>query len=260
MPTDDELIDELRHRGYFVAPLRPMGDIPDRDAYRPYFSGTEVFMPAFTSPLIDATVRRLVELGKQTMVTQPKQWILLRCLAQVARVPGEVWELGVYQGGTALLLRNAMQELGLAPAARLRLFDTFEGMPETDPSLDLHHAGDFRDTSLEEVRRVVGEADFVSYHPGLVPETLVGLEASRIRLAHIDLDIHASITASLEFVYPRLSEGGALVFDDYGVASCPGARRAVDEFFEARPETPIDLPTGQALVFKLPVVVADPAQ
>jgi O-methyltransferase len=254
MASDEEAIDDLRRRGYFVAPLRPVADIPDRDAYRPYFSGTEVFQPAFTDPLIEWTVRRLVELGKQTLVTQPKQWILLRCLRQVASLSGEVWELGVYQGGTALLLRKAMEEWGLDRASRLRLFDTFEGMPPADPGLDLHREGDFADTSLEEVQRVVGRPEFVAYHPGLLPATLEPLASSEIRLAHLDLDIHASILASLGFVYPRLVAGGALVFDDYGVASCPGARRAVDEFFADRPETPIDLPTGQALVFKLPVV------
>ena len=45
--------------------------------------------------------------------------------------------------------------------------------------------------------------------------------------------------------------GGMIVFDDYGFPSCPGARRAVDEAFANRPEVPICLPTGQALVVKL---------
>jgi O-methyltransferase len=32
--------------------------------------------------------------------------------------------------------------------------------------------------------------------------------------------------------------------------SCPGARQAVDEYFAARPEVPLVLPTGQAVVFR----------
>lgn len=260
MSSDDERIEALRQRGYFVAPIRPAADIPDRDRYRPYFSGTDVYLPAFDEPLIHATVGRLVELGRRTLVTQPKQWILLQCLRQVAALPGEVWELGVFQGGTALLLKSAMVSLGLDRVSRLRLFDTFEGMPEADPELDLHRAGDFRDTSLDEVRRVVGDAEFLTYHVGRVPGSLAGLESSELRFAHIDLDIHDSILASLEFIHPRLVPGGVLVLDDYGVASCPGARRAVDTYFAQRPETPIDLPTGQALVFKLPVVAPDRAE
>jgi O-methyltransferase len=54
------------------------------------------------------------------------------------------------------------------------------------------------------------------------------------------------------FIYPRLLAGGFMVFDDYGFPSCFGARQAVDEFFAGRPEVPLVLPTGQAVVFKAP--------
>jgi O-methyltransferase len=43
-----------------------------------------------------------------------------------------------------------------------------------------------------------------------------------------------------------------MLFDDYGFWSCPGARQAVDEFFADKPEAPFALPTGQALVARLP--------
>jgi O-methyltransferase len=43
-----------------------------------------------------------------------------------------------------------------------------------------------------------------------------------------------------------------MVFDDYGEPTCPGARKAVDEFFADKPETPIYIPTGQCLVHRLP--------
>ena len=61
-----------------------------------------------------------------------------------------------------------------------------------------------------------------------------------------------SIRDAVEYVYPRLVPGGCLIFDDYGFPSCPGARQAVDELFANRPEVPLCLPTGQALVVKLP--------
>jgi hypothetical protein len=42
-----------------------------------------------------------------------------------------------------------------------------------------------------------------------------------------------------------------MLFDDYGFPACPGARKAVDEFFRDRPEAPVVLATGQAVVIKL---------
>jgi len=55
---------------------------------------------------------------------------------------------------------------------------------------------------------------------------------------------------SLAFVWPRLSRGGMIVFDDYGNPMCPGARKAIDTFFADKPEIPLCLPSGQALVFR----------
>ncbi len=41
-----------------------------------------------------------------------------------------------------------------------------------------------------------------------------------------------------------------MLFDDYSFPTCPGARKAVDEFFSDKPEVPFDLPTGQCLVVR----------
>lgn len=42
-----------------------------------------------------------------------------------------------------------------------------------------------------------------------------------------------------------------MIFDDYGFASCPGARMAVDEFFRDKPDRPCYLPTGQCVVSRV---------
>jgi O-methyltransferase len=169
-------------------------------------------------------------------------------MRQAVHVPGDIWECGVYRGGTAAMLAAMLADL--CPEKRLHLFDTFEGMPETDAARDLHREGDFADTSAEAVAAYVGHADRCVLHKGFIPQTFAGLEGSRIALAHIDVDIYRSILDCLDFVWPRLSTGGFVVFDDYGFASCPGARAAVDEFFRGRPSVPLCLPTGQALAFK----------
>ena len=133
---------------------------------------------------------------------------------------------------------------------KLYLFDTFEGMPATDRERDIHQAGDFSDTSVDGVAATVGYPEFVTLKKGLIPDSFRGLESETIAFAHIDLDIYQGILDSLEFIWPRLSVGGFVVFDDYGFPSCPGARTAVDTFYTGKPYIPVSLPTGQAIVFK----------
>lgn len=41
-----------------------------------------------------------------------------------------------------------------------------------------------------------------------------------------------------------------IVGDDYGFDTCPGARRAFDEFMAGKPERLVPVPTGQAFVVK----------
>lgn len=185
----------------------------------------------------------------RTLVSADRCYVLYRLLLQSLHVEGDVWECGVYAGGTAALLAGVLRAQSPAPAKKLYLFDTFEGMPQTDAGRDLHARGDFANTSLESVQRFVGGEPCV-YRKGRIPETFAGLESARIAFAHIDVDIYHSVMDSLAFVWPRLARGGFVVLDDYGFPTCPGARAATDEFFAGRNALPLCLPTAQAVVFK----------
>ncbi len=185
---------------------------------------------------------------RHSLVGPERCWILYSSILQSMKCAGELWECGVYKGGTALLIRK-MRDL-YARGRTIRLFDSFHGMPETGAVWDVHKSGDFSDTSLEAVRRVVG-GEGVDFYAGFIPESFKGFESERIAFAHIDLDLHDAIYESCKLIYPKLSTGGIMVFDDYGFPSCPGARIAVDKFFMDKPEFPLVLPTGQAIVHKL---------
>jgi O-methyltransferase len=207
----------------------------------------ELYKPNF-SPWRAQWFRELYrEISPHTVVSLQRCWTLWQGLSQALNVPGDVVEAGVFQGGTARLLRMA---LGDGSGRQLHLFDSFDGMKSVSAG-DRHTEGDFADTSVTGVQKVVGPGEFVRYHPGWIPDTFAGLEDRRFCFAHIDLDLYAGVRDSLVFLYPRISSGGVIVFDDYGFASCPGARKAVDEFFADKPEHPLALSTSQCVVHKL---------
>jgi O-methyltransferase len=214
-------------------------DIPDRELYRPLFS-----------PWLGAgEFKRYYDLAApRTLVSPDRCHILYTLLRQSVSIAGDIWECGVYTGGTAAMMAAFLGDH--ARSKKLYLFDTFEGMPETDPTKDLHVKGDFSDTSVEAVAGYVGHGDQCVIRQGMIPDTFAGLESAAIALAHIDVDVYRSILDCLGFIWPRLSFGGFIVFDDYGFPTCPGARAAVDEFFTGKRCVPLCLPTGQAVVFK----------
>lgn len=224
----------------FVFSLRARHqNVPDASLYRPIFS------PWHGLPHLRRLYRQI---SSHTLISEIAAWTLYSLARQAVHVDGDFLEAGVYQGGTAFMLREIIAESN--EDKQLHLFDTFAGMPDTRPDRDLHKAGDFNNTSVAAVSKLIGPSERVHFHPGIIPDTFRGLKLDRIAFAHVDVDIHDAVYECCNFIYPRLTTGGMMVFDDYGFPSCPGARAAVDEFFADKPEVPLVLSSGQAVVFR----------
>ena len=217
-----------------------MSILKDKALYQPLFSQWLYHHGNFA--------KIMAEITPFTLVSPDRVYMLYTLGHQALHFPGNFWECGVYKGGTAMMLA---QLIAATPSKHLRLFDTFDGMPVTDPNRDFPREGDFSDTSLNMVKQRVGDIPAITYYPGFIPDSFKGFEQEKIALAHIDVDIYLSVRDCCEFIYPLMVNGGFMVFDDYGFPSCPGAREAVDEFFSNKPESPLVLPTGQALVIKI---------
>jgi hypothetical protein len=56
---------------------------------------------------------------------------------------------------------------------------------------------------------------------------------------------------SLKLFYLKLVNARPLVFDDYGFYDHSETKRVVDDFFQSKNANLLQLPTGQALVFKI---------
>lgn len=212
---------------------------PDRECYRPRFE-----------PWHDSQWSELLRAGDTTsLVTLDRRYVLASLLRQALRnVEGDVIECGVYRGGTARLFADLLRASDSGKT--LHLFDTFSGIPERTSGQDVHAVGDFSDTSVEGVRRTLGDFPAAEFHRGFIPDTFAELQNGAFCFAHVDVDQYETTREATRYVYPRLSPGGFIVYDDYGFASCPGVRHAVDEEFAGKPEQPLVLATGQCVVFK----------
>lgn len=140
---------------------------------------------------------------------------------------GEIWECGAYKGGTALYMQSHLIQNGMSNF--LRVFDTFCGIPNSS-EYDVHKIGDVCGSTLEEVIDIFDNTNNVFFHKGKMPDTFKYLENSKISVAHIDVDNYDSVKACIEFIYPRVLSGGYIIIDDYNCNSCPGAKKAIDDF------------------------------
>ena len=234
----------LSRLGYFRLCTRLASEgavVPDIGLYEPLFSPW-AGLPTFK--------KYYDPVRKHTLVSADRCWILTNCMAHARQLAGDFAEFGVFQGGTALLAAQILADAG--DRRPLHLFDSFAGMPQTTEG-EPYRAGDFSPSSAEEVQRLVTTPGAnVRLHVGFIPDTFADTGIEQLAFVHVDVDLYKSVVDCIDFSYPRLVTGGLMVFDDYGFPSCVRAREAVDAAFRDRRETPIYLPTGQALVIKLP--------
>ncbi len=187
----------------------------------------------------------LEEVNEVSLLDGARLTVMYQCLLDVQELPGEAIELGVYRGGTARMIARMLRN------REVHLFDTFNGMPR--PGIeDTHKEGDFADTSLKSVQRLLSDLDNVKLYAGLFPETLPeALYQKQFCFVHCDADLYRSTVDFLEFFYPRMTPGGVMVFDDYDWHCCPGIKSALDDYLQNKPESIVVKQKYQAIIVKL---------
>ena len=169
---------------------------------------------------------------------------VISALRSVLDLPGEIAEVGVFDGASARLL---CETKGDKP---LHLFDTFAGLPEStaeDRGVYENKQPLFA-ANVESVREYLAGFCEVHLHQGLFPATATPVENRSFCFAHFDVDLYASTRACLEFFYPRMTPGGIMLSHDYSILA--GVRQAVDEFYADKPEKPFELSTSQVMIVK----------
>ena len=174
----------------------------------------------------------------ETMVGRKRLDNLEHCVTTVVAdgVPGDLLEAGVWRGGSAIFMRALLEVLGdgtrLVWAA-----DSFEGLPPPDPSIeadqgDKHHENRFLAVSLDEVRHNFAKYglldDRVRFLQGWFSQTLPGAPIESLAVLRADGDMYGSTMDILTPLYPKVSQGGFVIIDDYGAV--PACREAVNDF------------------------------
>ena len=234
--------------------LRP----PARAERPPYVFESDGMATVHHSPFLEDDLfnERYAELRREwfpeaDVDVRWRMWLLTQVARQCARVEGDFAEFGVYRAGCAFMI---FATGAFADSKQFHLYDTFAGIPAEeldDSERAAGLAGAHADTSVEYVRRRLEPwLDRIVLVPGDVNATLRGDGPERLAFVHMDLNAAEPTRVALEFSYQRLSVGAMVLFDDYGWSGLEAQRAVIDAFLRDRPEEPLALPTGQALLVK----------
>ena len=197
--------------------------------------------------------------NKYTMTSPQRLINTLKSCHYVVKnnIPGDFVECGVWRGGNGILAKKVFEYLG--SNKKVWMFDTFQGMTaptsvdvaaKTQLAAESYFLKSQKEThnewcfaSLKDVQKNCSDAglDINSFKfiKGDVCETLKTPKniPAKISVLRLDTDWYESTKAELEILYPRLSDRGVLIIDDYG--HWEGAKKAVDEYFSLQKYKPL---------------------
>jgi O-methyltransferase len=153
-------------------------------------------------------------------------------------VAGDLIEAGVWRGGAAIFMRGVLATHDVTDRT-VWLADSFRGFPDQhgiDAGVDFSGTKSYEDfvIGVDEVR-----ANFARYHlldanvrfiEGWFAETLPDAPVQELAVVRLDGDLYESTRDALSALYPKLSQGGFFIIDDYGAFS--QCKQAVDEYRE----------------------------
>jgi O-methyltransferase len=185
-----------------------------------------------------------IQKNRLMLITTTEAWQISAMVESVRRIPGDMAEVGTFQGASAALIASS------DPSKVLHVFDTFDGLPEVSAADQgkWAFAGNFT-SAPEEVMAYLGQWPSIRVHKGIFPESASDLGDLRFSFVHLDMDLYEGTLAALKWFYPRMAPGGILVTHDFNF--CSGVNRAFHEFFADKPEPMMELATNQCLFVKL---------
>ena len=178
-------------------------------------------------------------LTAHTMVGLKRLDNLQECLEAILAdgVPGDLIETGVWRGGVCIFMRAFLKAHGVTDRL-VWVADSFEGMPVAgegsgglDQQMRLHRFNDVLGVGRDAVERNFGRYDLlddqVRFLEGWFEDTLPAAPIDRLALLRLDGDLYDSTMQALDVLYPKLSVGGYVIIDDYGLNTC---RQAVEDY------------------------------
>ncbi len=156
------------------------------------------------------------------------------------KIKGDIFEFGVFKGNS--LIRFATLASYFNPKKKIYGFDIFGKFPIQQREKDNKFIKKFEKNSgygLEKKslikymkQKKLNNFELIN---GDICKTLpifLNKHNPKISLLHIDVDVYLPTKIILEKLFDRVTKGGIIIFDDYGVIE--GETLAVDEFFEKR--------------------------
>ena len=195
--------------------------------------------------------------NRRTLLYYDRLYIIYQSLKNIRNNFGteiqlNLAEVGVYKGGTSWFISHVAKHLGFSSKI-LHCFDTFKGhMPEDitqDDDSERHPPFFFGNIEFSDVQNYLSELNGIVIHIGRFQDTSREINNLQFHFVHLDVDLYEPTLYGLKFFNEHLIGNGIIIVDDYGVKSCPGVEKAIDEFLSIHKDYFVLQPLTEQLIF-----------
>lgn len=161
-------------------------------------------------------------------------------------------ECGVGDGMTTFFALKEISRRFTNSNFKMYLYDSWDSMKEEDlHKSEITNIGRYSNLNVERTKKnLIDFQNNLIYNVGYIPDSFSASSPDKIIYLHIDLNSTKPTIDALNFFFPRLLEGGIIIFDDYGNTGYPDTKKQIDEFFKNKPGVLMKSPTGQAIFFR----------
>jgi hypothetical protein len=191
---------------------------------------------------------KIISEGK-TYLREDRLYTIYQALQQVPSGSNSI-ELGVYNGGASKFIAAVLKKRGNGIHFAC---DTFSGHALVDSGLDGNHEVNkgFANVISDDVSNYLNQEN-IRIVIGDIIKTADKQKFNKIGFIHMDMDVYPPTKFALNYFWPKILRGGVVIGDDYGTSSCPGMKKAVDEFIlKTKDCFSLHLITGQILLIKM---------
>lgn len=201
----------------------------------------------------DTSFNKAYDIAKKyTLVDKYRCYELWQLVKECAMLEGALIEVGVWRGGSGALIAKQASLNGIDDT--VYLCDTFTGVVKAGEKDSKYRGGEHADTSKEIAVEVITKLKLENTKilVGIFPEdTSDQITSNKFRFCHIDVDVYQSAKDIVDWLWPKLVEGGMVVFDDYGFEGGDGITKFVNEQREKIDRRVIYNLNGHAIIIKL---------
>ena len=223
-------------------------------SYKQFYGMKTIHNTGFkdTQVFINSNERAQKSAGFYRKPSEDKSWVIHQIIwagSHCIKLKGDFVECGTGKGVLMSALLESLPNWDDSEK-KLWLFDTFSSLEINEDGESIGRINKGYASSYSDTVKNFSKFSNVNIIKGLLPETLIKLTSNKIAFLHIDLNHAEPEVATLKELWPKITDGGIIILDDYAWRGRERQYIAMNKLAKEIGFSILTTPSGQGIIIK----------